>query len=296
MNSLCYYTLDVFTSRPFGGNPLAVFADAEGLDSALMQQIARELNLSETVFVGQNSSPDRFAVRIFTPEQEIPFAGHPTVGTALLLNHLGRLSGDRLVLEEQVGDVAVSLITDNQSGALSARFRTARLPEIEPSPLTRRQAARLLGLEEAQVATTPFSASCGLPFQMVELNDVDAVAAATLEMGLWKQLLADSSAPDIYLFCRKAGSDNLRARMFAPASGIPEDPATGSAASALAGALAAARPEGSVQPRLIEQGIEMGRPSHIHTEVHCDNGQLQAIYVTGEAVVISRGEFLLPAN
>ncbi|MCW8886726.1 MAG: PhzF family phenazine biosynthesis protein [Motiliproteus sp.] len=295
MQPLDFYTLDVFTNQAFSGNPLAVFPDAEGLESTLMEKIAREMNLSETVFIGQSTAPNRFAMRIFTPAQEMPFAGHPTVGTALLLQQLDMLSANTenphtvdLVLEQGIGDVKVSIDLDSHS----ARFETAQLPQLQSSPLTTEDAGQLLGLDSSKITSLPFIASCGYPFHIIELSDPNALAAASLDTGVWKNLLAEQPAPEIYLYCRTPDSNRLRARMFAPAAGIGEDPATGSAAAALAGALATKLQGDGIQQLTVEQGVEMGRTSLIETSVCYRNSSVQAVYISGQAILVSRGSIV----
>lgn len=283
-----YYTLDVFTDRPFGGNPLAVFPHADGMAADEMQKIARELNISETLFVGKPIEPGVFPVRIFTPACELPFAGHPTVGTAYLLSHLQMFEGDTVVLEEGVGRVPVTV--DRESG--QAAFQVAQLPEITPSGLTVARIADLLGLLQADVKRNAFIASCGLPFQMLELVDRDAVDRAVLDMGMWKQLFPQPELSDLYLFAHD-GVGDVYTRMFSPAFGIPEDPATGSAAAALAGALAQELcHEGKVELK-IEQGVKMGRPSLIQAEALMSEGQVSDLRVAGGTVLLSEGRFLL---
>jgi len=290
MSELEYYTLDVFSDRPFAGNPLAVFPDAGPLPESLMQQLARELNLSETVFVTGSGPDNRFDLRIFTPGGEIPFAGHPTVGTALLLHRLGRLNGGvELTLVQRVGDVPVTI--RHRGDVVLARFRTARLPEVDASPLSREEAAALVGLAPSQLVRAPQVASCGTPYQMLEVTDIASLGKAVLDLTLWRRLLRGDPAPDLYLFCRTPEQDAVRARMFGPGFNIPEDPATGAAASALAGMLAldAAVP-GEYRLR-IEQGVEMGRPSRIDTRVQVGRGGVESVEVEGQAQLMSQGRF-----
>ncbi|WP_020679843.1 PhzF family phenazine biosynthesis protein [Marinobacterium rhizophilum] len=292
MSALAYYTLDVFTDRPFAGNPLAVFPDAGELPLAQMQQLASELNLSETVFVTSAGSDNRFDVRIFTPGGEIPFAGHPTVGTALLLARLGRLApeqGTALTLVQRVGDVPVQI--RGQGDAAIARFRTVRVPELTASPLSREEAAALVGLEPSQLLAAPVVASCGTPFQMLQVTDVESLGRAALDLALWRRLLSGHSAPDLYLYSLAADRRSARTRMFGPGFNIAEDPATGAAASALAGMLAGAVP-GCYRLR-IEQGVEMGRPSLIETEVRVTAEGAEAVFVEGQARFVSEGHFYL---
>ncbi len=283
-----FYTLDVFTDNAFGGNPLAVFPHAEGIDAAIMQRIARELNLSETVFVGVPSSENRFPVRIFTPACEIPFAGHPTVGTAYLLGELGLVDGTELVLEEGVGAIPVTLVPEKNT----ARFQVAMLPEIIPSHLSAADVAGLLQLVPEQVVRVPFIASCGLPFQMLELVDADAVDQAELNLAQWKSCFPDKALSDLYLYCHD-GDGLIYSRMFSPAFNIPEDPATGSAAAALTGALAVEMTDNGVVTFCVEQGVRMGRPSQIRAQVDVKDGVTAALSIQGQSVLISEGRFLL---
>jgi len=287
-----YYTLDVFTNLRFGGNPLAVFPHAEGIDAATMQQIARELNLSETVFVGDQVAENQFPIRIFTPAGELPFAGHPTVGTAFLLAKLGLASGEQLVLKEGVGDVPVD-VSLHQS---FARFNVAQLPEVSASHLTERDVVELLGIDIESVVRKPFVSSCGIPFQMLELADQEAVDQAELNLGVWKERFPDKSLSDLYLFSRSEGGQ-LYTRMFGPAFGIPEDPATGSAAAALTGALALEAAQQSTQEGTlnyeVQQGVRMGRPSRIECGATISDGTVTELSVAGQSVLISEGRFLL---
>jgi trans-2,3-dihydro-3-hydroxyanthranilate isomerase len=248
-----FVTADVFTDRVFGGNPLAVLPDATGVADADMQRIAREFNLSETVFVlPPEHAGNTRRLRIFTPVRELPFAGHPTVGTALIMAWLGEidLRGEAtgIVLEEGAGPVPVTI---GASGGRAdfAQLAAPRLPEIRPAPDTAEVAA-LLSLDTPDLrldAGLPEACSCGLPFLIVELRDAAALDRARLDRAVWHPLLADAWAKEIYLFTRDAaaaGAD-FRARAFAPAAGVEEDPATGSAAAALGGWLARSSPTAS---------------------------------------------------
>ncbi len=294
-----YHTADVFTDRPFGGNQLAVFPQAEGLAGGQMQQIARELNLSETVFVLPPEEPAHSRkLRIFTPQIEVPFAGHPTVGTALVLAQVGEiaLTGERttIVLEERVGPIAV-VIRSESGRPVDAQFTTAVLPEFGPPPPPPEDIARMLSLAEADLlleTRPPVAVSCGLPFLFVPLRDLDAVRRAQLRLQDWERLLSDYWAPHVHVFAHDAelpGCD-LHARMFAPGAGVPEDPATGSAAAALAGLLAARSPEqGGTLRWTVEQGLEIGRPSVIEIEADKAGGEIVAVRVGGSAVMMSEG-------
>ncbi|WP_106476070.1 PhzF family phenazine biosynthesis protein [Phytohalomonas tamaricis] len=285
-STLPYVLLDVFTDRAFSGNPLAVFLEAGHLETDQMQRIARELNLSETVFVGPPSEPNRFPVRIFTPGCELPFAGHPTVGTARLLVERGMASdAAKLVLEEGVGDVVVAC-HDNW-----ARLTTACPLELTGSVLSCDEAAGLLSLPSYGITPTPVLASCGVPYQLIELTSLDMLARVAVDMALWKALFAGRD--DGYLYCYvQLGGGNVRARMFAPEFGIAEDPATGSAAAPLAGYLSRAKKTAERATYTIEQGIEMGRPSLIQAEVEYDDSGTQLIHIAGQAVIVGGGYLL----
>ena len=302
---LPFHTLDVFTGSTFGGNPLGVFPDAIHLPSDLMQRIALEMNLSETVFIGPPETPEGTArVRIFTPGVEVPFAGHPTVGTAIFLAARGVRApvGDgeiTLILEENVGPVPVEVRLEN-GAPVFARFTTAMLPEHRPSPHSCEDLARMVGLEPEDVCPEGFSpemVSCGLPYHVIPVRTIEAVKRAALDMSLWKRMVADGWAHHVYVICMEGEGEgvDVRVRMFAPGSGVPEDPATGSAAAALGGYLSMVdgREEGSLS-WTIEQGIEIGRPSIIHVEADRARGATTAVRVGGSAVFVSRGTMVVP--
>jgi len=303
---LPYQTLDVFTDRTFGGNPLGVFPRAGQLPTPLMQRIAREMNLSESVFLGRPEQGGDARVRIFTPGVEVPFAGHPTVGAAIYLASEmagGPTDGTRtLVLEENVGPVPV-LVRFENGRPVFARFTTAVLPEHRPSPFSLTELAAMVGLDEVDLlgregdALRPELVSCGLPYYTIPLRSIDAVRRAVLNMSLWKRMLDGTWAHHVYLVCMDGeGQDvDVHVRMFAPGSGVPEDPATGSAAAALGGYLAAA--DGLERGSLswtVEQGLEIGRPSILRVEADRRDGETTAVRVGGGAVFVSRGTMTVP--
>lgn len=284
MNSVEYYLLDVFTDTPFSGNQLAVFTDSKTLDTSTMQAIANELNLAETVFLGAEKAPHHYPMRIFTPTQELPFAGHPTVGTAQLLAELGLVDRQQtLVLQPPVGELAISY----EQGR--ATFTTAQPVTLTDSTLDHTSAATLFGLQSHQVIGTPVVSSCGLAFHLIQLSDLAALQHIQISATEWARAVAPSSAEQVYLYVIET-SDNaetvLRSRMFSREHGLCEDPATGSAAAALTGYLADKQPN-ALHCR-IHQGVEMGRPSVIHTAA---NGPIKPglVTVSGNAVVIGRG-------
>lgn len=298
-----FHTLDVFTDRVFGGNPLAVFPDADGVPPAIMQRIARELNLSETVFVVWNAPPEGAdcRVRIFTPGTELPFAGHPTIGTAFLLALLGRMRTEggaaRVVLGETVGPVPVEVRME-EGRPVFAMFSAARMPETGPPPPAPGVVAQLLSLDEADLGGSlgTAHATAGVPFLFVSVRGRAALARARVDAGAWERHLADAWGPHLYVMTDDAGGEaSLRARMFAPAMGIPEDPATGGAVTALAALLAARDASGDGTLRwVVDQGVEMGRPSRLHVEADVRGGALAAVRVGGSAVLVSEGEMMLP--
>ena len=294
-----FLTTDVFTARPFTGNQLAVVTDARGIPEDSLLSIAREFNYSETTFV---YPPDNAAharrVRIFTPGAEVPFAGHPTIGTAVVLARIGEipLTGDetRIVLEEGVGPVPVT-IRARDGVATSAQLSVAKLPETGPPPPARTTLADMLSREPSQLLggpNGPQAVSCALPFLIVPVKNRAAVAAAKVRMDVWEKTLARYWAPDIMVVARdpELEGSHLRARVFVPGLSVPEDPATGSCAAALAGYLAAREPapDGSWH-WVMEQGFEMGRPSILELEADKRDGAVVAVRVAGDAVLVSDG-------
>ncbi|MDQ3949157.1 MAG: PhzF family phenazine biosynthesis protein [Gemmatimonadota bacterium] len=301
-----YYTADVFTDRPFGGNQLAVFPDARGIDSARMQEIAREFNFSETTFVlPPEDARHARRVRIFTPGAEIPFAGHPTVGTAHVLAAVGEipLSGDTtsIVFEEGVGPVPVTIRAQGRHPVF-AQLGVAKLPEIGPSPPAAARLAAMLSLDEGDLAgpdMPPEAISCGVPYLLIPLASRDAVARARLRLDLWEQTLRGYWTDDIFFFAldpEREDSD-VHARMFAPGFGIAEDPATGSAAVALGGYLAARHPrlDGTLR-WVVEQGFEMRRPSIMEVEVDKRDGAVTGVRVGGSTVLVCEGQMEVPTG
>jgi trans-2,3-dihydro-3-hydroxyanthranilate isomerase len=292
-----FLILDVFSSTPFGGNQLAVLPDASGITAAGMQAIAREFNFSESTFVFPAADPAHTRrVRIFTPRSELPFAGHPTVGTACALVHEGHCgAGDdhRLVLEEGVGPVAVAVRRDG--AAMRATLTLTARPEERPFPLPLAGAAALLSLEAGEVVQA-FAASVGLPFCFVQLRSREAVDRAVADRQLWSRRLAGAWSSHIFLFAGDlTPGAELYARLFAPDAGIEEDPATGSACATLAG-VAAQRRAGR-HPELtltIRQGVAMGRPSTLEASARSVAGEVVSVSVGGAAALVADGEIEVP--
>jgi trans-2,3-dihydro-3-hydroxyanthranilate isomerase len=298
MAALDYHILDVFTKERFGGNPLAVVLDADGLDDRRMQVIAREFNLSETVFVLKPANAAATArVRIFTPAAEMPFAGHPTVGTASLLAQLRMRSTDEgsealVVLEEQIGAVRVG-VRMRPGSAPFAEFDAPKLPADLGSPPPVDRLAAAVGLIPAEIGFEnhrPKRYSAGNAFTFVPVASLEAIAKAQVSSGHWHA--AFDTATGAFLYCRQTvhTTSAFHARMFAPQHGIAEDPATGSAAAAFAGIVHRfdELPDGA-HKRTIEQGFEMGRPSLIGLAVSVEGGKLTAVRIGGHVVRVASG-------
>lgn len=296
-----YVTLDVFTSERFAGNPLAVVLEAEGLDDAGMQRIAKEFNLSETVFVLPPSEPrQRADIRIFTPARELPFAGHPTVGTAVLLALLDQNGQEGAVafgLKEKVGIVPCAVeVKDATSG--TARFRLPRLPFVWGEGKETKDCAWALGLDPTEIGFgqhIPSRHSAGVAYDLVPVSSLDALARSRPHNEAFDKAFGDSDHPSAYVYARIPDAEGLRfrARMYGPGMGVVEDPATGSAAAAFAGALMQCEPLGDGEHNIvIEQGVEMGRPSEIVLQMVIKGGALVSAEIGGGAVMVSRGEIL----
>lgn len=294
-----FVTADVFTEKAFGGNQLAVIPDATGIPEELLLPITREFNFSETAFCYPPADASHTRrVRIFTPGAEVPFAGHPTIGTAHVLVATGavRAAGAvaELVLEEGVGPVRVAVHLE-RGVPIFAQLSVAKLPEIGPPPPSRGVLAEMLSLERGDVVfgtLTPQAISCGLPFLIVPVRDVDAVSRARVRIERWESTLRSYWAPDIMVFAPDAqgGQAHYRARVFVPGFSVPEDPATGSANACLAGFLAARSPErDATLAWTVDQGIEMGRPSHLQIEAVKAAGLITAIRVGGSSVIVTEG-------
>ena len=296
---LKFHTLDVFTDQPFTGNPLAVVLDAEGLDDARMQAIAREFNLSETVFVVPPRNPvNTAAIRIFTPSRELPFAGHPTVGAAVLIAQLrapGLLTARDVVvvLEERIGEVSC-IVRHLKGQAPRASFTLPRLPERidEAAPADALAAALSLPPEAIGFdGHVPSVFSAGVGFTFVPLRDLSAIGTARPDMAHWGAV-RPFDHPNIFAYTRQVSrkGSQFHARMFAPGMGIGEDPATGSAAAAFAGAIMAYdKPGEGDHTIIIEQGFEMGRPSIITLGLDVERGALVSASIGGHAVMVQQG-------
>lgn len=304
MRRIPFTTVDVFTDRRFAGNPLAVMTDARGLDAAEMQAIAAEFGYSEVTFVLPPENPANTArVRIFTPTTEVPFAGHPNVGTALVLAGMdglfGRPLGQGMRFEEAAGLVDVTLLT-GPDGTVTA----ARIAAPEPLSVGESVAPALVaaccGLPAEAIRCdghAPVIVSVGLPFAVAEIADLDRLGRARPQTEGF--LAAEARHPgkagpfSLFLYAR-TGDNTLRARMFAPLDDVPEDPATGSASAALSAYLARLAPEADLHARFeILQGVEMGRPSRIAVTVDKRDGEIAAVHLEGGAVPVMEGTIRL---
>jgi trans-2,3-dihydro-3-hydroxyanthranilate isomerase len=294
-----YYTCDVFTKTRFGGNPLAVLPHAQGLSDQQMQQITREFNYSETTFVFPPEKGQTRRVRIFTPGQEIPFAGHPNVGTAFVLATVGEFGDIRslseVTFEEKAGLVPIQIETRNDKVTSCELTAPASLSLGDTLPIELIAAA--VSLREKEIETNahpPQIVSVGLPFIITEVKDLDALGRVRVNTAGFEAvrdyLSGESVRASIYLYTKTRGDVTLRARMLAPLSGVPEDPATGSATCAVVGLLAHLKeePTGSFSFQ-IAQGVEMGRPSLLSARAEKMNGIIQSTHVGGACVLISDG-------
>ncbi|MCU0837651.1 MAG: PhzF family phenazine biosynthesis protein [Rhodospirillales bacterium] len=295
-----YATVDVFTDTPFGGNPLAVVIDAEGLDAATMQRIAAEFGYSETTFVLPPADAANTArVRIFTPKAELPFAGHPNVGTAYVLAAHGEVFGvevgEQVVFEEGAGLVPVDLVWE-EGMLVGARLTAPQLPQLAGEVPVEAVAA-CSGLPGSAIIVArhgPRVVSCGMPFVIAEVTDRHALAAASPQIAAFDQLTRfGSGALLLYTVLSDGSEADIEARMFAPLLGVVEDPATGSAAAALAGLRAVLAAEGDLESVIrIAQGAAVGRPSLLFAEADKRDGSVIAVRVGGYCVPVMAGELL----
>jgi trans-2,3-dihydro-3-hydroxyanthranilate isomerase len=293
-----YAIADVFTAVPFGGNQLAVFPDARGLSTATMHALTREFNFAESTFVTPPARPgDPWPVRIFTPGSELPFAGHPTVGTAAVLAQLGLLGlpagGGEMILQEGIGPVPVKIgppgpVTRTQF-TITRSVESA--PAVDPAAV-----AAALSLPADAVLETWF-ASVGVKFCFARVKDRDAVDRAQADSAALRRGFAGRFSEEIFFFAGDpTPGGELYARMFAPGFGIPEDAATGSAAAALAAVLASRLPggPGTSGAWTIRQGVKMGRPALIEAAARKAQGETLTIDIGGSTVLMATGTMNVP--
>lgn len=325
MSKYQFYTVDVFTNRAFGGNPLAVFTDARGLNDGTMQRLARELALSETTFVlPPVDATNDFRVRIFTPAQELPMAGHPTIGTAYVLaaNNLFKSSSSNndgitardanvklrttmVKLEEGVGTIPVKIEwVANESGAASV-WRPGFIEMSQPTPTFGARfedvavIAEMLSLDRSDIAAdaSPLEVvSCGVPFLIVPVKTLDAMRRIRFRTDVWQRALQDFATDSVFVFTLETEqvTSGAHSRMFAPAMNIIEDPATGSAQGPLGCYLVRHKllsSQNGILEFMSEQGIEMGRPSFVRVLIEHNAGVVTGVRVGGECVAMSAGYF-----
>ncbi len=291
-----FYICDVFTDRRFGGNQLAVLPGASGLSDEQMQQIAREFNFSESTFVFPPEFGHTRKVRIFTPANEVPFAGHPNIGTAFVLATIGELgpieAEIKVTFEEKAGLVPIT-IQQSEGKGLWCELKAPEKISLGKSIPAQTVASAVSLAEDDIVIDThlPQVASVGLPFIIAELKDRSALQRARTNVNGLEALVAEGITPDIHLYLHSKDEFDIRARMFAPLDGVPEDPATGSANCALAGLLSHynAAPTGSFNWR-IAQGVEMGRPSVLEARAEKKNGKVQDTWIGGTCALVSEGK------
>jgi len=295
---LNFVTIDVFTGTQFAGNPLGVVLNAQGLSGEQMQAIAAEFNLAETTFVLPPKDPAHTAeVRIFTPRNEMPFAGHPNVGTAFALARAGTsygraVGGDSVLFEEKAGLVPISLLKDGAT-VTGARLASPQLLELGTEVTTELIAsACTLSVDDIETRNhPPRIVSCGAPFILAEFKDRARLGAATAHAEVFDREVSRQPAVSILIYTQvDEGGIDIRARMFAPHRGIPEDPATGSANVALVGLLAKLHPAPDLRmTKIIAQGVEMGRPSLLEAMAEKKSGEVTATYIGGRCVPVMSG-------
>ena len=296
--------LDVFTNTALAGNQLAVVRDCEHLSDQQMQALAREFNFPETIFVLPPVDPVNTArLRIFTPMVELPFAGHPTIGGAVLIAREdgGAMFGPQelvIAIEENIGLIRCSVRKQKDGGA-RAVFDVPQLPQALDGAPPAAALARALGLGESDIgfdAHVPSHYSAGVGMVFVPVASLDAIGRAKPDVNVWDEVFTHPQGRACYLYTNDIPGDDthVRARMFAPPFGITEDPATGSAAAAFAGVcLEYEKPEDGEHQIIIEQGVEMGRPSEMALTLVVRNGALENVSIGGSAVVLGSGSLNL---
>jgi trans-2,3-dihydro-3-hydroxyanthranilate isomerase len=299
-----YFLVDVFTNQPFGGNQLAVFPDARGLAPETMQALAKELNLSESAFVlpSQDAAHD-YWVRFFTPAVELPMAGHPTVGTAFVLarEHLIRLAEPETTITFEEGVGAVPVTFQVREGQLQSIQMRQPLPTFGPVFADREAIAGMLSLDSAALdATLPLEVvSCGVPFLFVPVKSLQAIRDIHLRLDVWERILRDFAAPHVFVFTQEVmlPDSTVHCRMFAPAMGIAEDPATGAASGPLGCYLVR---HGRVRLAAMgisqivsEQGFELGRPSLVQVKIEHEGQQITNVSIGGQCYFMGKGWIML---
>jgi len=295
MSKLTFYIVDVFAEEKYAGNPLAVFRDTQTLSDIEMQQIAKEMNYSETTFILREEKRNGgYDVRIFTPEKEVPFAGHPTLGTAYVIQHeiIGE-SIETVILNLKIGQIPVTI---NYSGGQADILWMKQVTPTFGQIFDTGQISQVLGFDKGEIDDRfPIQeVSTGLPFIMVPLKTLKALKQAKIDKNKYFELIKDAEAKAILIFCPETrGQENdLSVRVFAEYYGVIEDPATGSANGCLAGYLVKNRYWGKDQINVrVEQGYEIGRPSLLFLRAEDREGRIE-VFVGGKVIMIAEGEFI----
>ena len=302
-----YEVFDVFTESQLKGNPLAIIHDTAGLDDKMMQAIAREFNLSETVFIfPPENSLHRASLRIFTPDYELPFAGHPTIGSAIALAiHAGQSNGldQIIILEERVGIVRCAVRIDKSGDKTSffAEFDLPKLPHMLDLHIEKEEAAAAIGLASHQIGFEnhrPSIWSAGAPYLMIPVQNMITAAKVSVDPVYVQESLprVEGRPLALYIYCRETQlfDCDFHARMFVTAGSVYEDPATGSAAAAFAGVVHKFDGLGEGANSVwIEQGMEMGRPSRIKLEIEQLNKEIVNAHIGGHAIKLAEGRLFI---
>ena len=294
---LHYHLVDVFTTEAFGGNQLAVFLDADQIDEKLMPKLAREMNLSEITFVlSPQDEVNDFHVRIFTPQVELPMAGHPTIGTAFILHREGINTSPMLHFEEAIGVIPVTLEKQTDENILITMEQP--IPQFGGIYENKQIVANMLSVSIEDIQTDfPIQViSSGVPFLYIPVQNLESIAKIQFRTDVWEQHFKDSESPHIFVFTPQTQyeTSTVHSRMFAPAMGIPEDPATGAASGPLGAYLIhhnVIETSGDIHHIISEQGFEMKRPSFVHIEVQGIQNQLTSVKVGGYCRYMGAGYF-----
>lgn len=288
-----FYTCDVFTDTRFGGNPLAVVLNAESLSTEQMQLIAREFNYSETTFVLPPQGGHTRKVRIFNRQYEMPFAGHPNIGTAFTLATLGEIGEQAEVTFEELAGLVAVRIRKEAGKATWCELKAPQTLSLGQTVAAKRMAA-ILSLNPDDIVTKthlPQVASVGLPFVITELRDRSALERVKVNTTILSELEAEGIRPSLFTYIHSHDDFDIRARMFAPLAGTMEDPATGSANCALAGMLTQHdKADNGTFNWHIAQGIEMNRPSFLDARAEKKEGVVTGVWIAGRSVMVSQGK------
>ena len=294
MKESVYHLLDVFTNQRFGGNQLAIFEDATEIPTELFQNIARELNLSETVFLYPKNDQGHYPMRIFTPVKELPTAGHPTIGTAYFLaqkypQQIGQLE---LIMSQKIGEITVKVDISSSGVTMATMYQID--PIFGKVFDNRHQIADLLSLKESDLLAYPIQeVSCGVPYIIIPVKTIKNIENIIFRTDIWEQLKPLFNENSVYVFTPHGTLPNgdLHGRMFAPELGVNEDPATGSANGPLVCYLL--KHNIKKGPLISEQGFEMGRPSILHIHIENEGDKITAVKIGGQAIIVGRGTFFL---